>query len=179
MCLYSNIFKLQSSSKYSPFDAVHLSRCLFHCSKQLLNWFILMPLSVLQFLFHPFHIGRGFSFEEFCHPGKQKESLVAKSSRRIGRVGHRGHAILVQKLLNTQKGVGRCTSKSPIMKWAEVLKVFKKHSPKLSTASHNNVSYYTDTDGLLEHSFSRESLYYRGISLQEIIPVCWGSPFVW
>ena len=97
-------------------------------------------LGLLQFLFHPFHIGRGFSFEEFCHPGKQKESLVAKSSRRIGRVGHRGHAILVQKLLNTQKGVGRCTSKSPIMKWAEVLKVFKKHSPKLSTASHNNVS---------------------------------------
>ena len=29
MCIYSYMFKLQSPSKYSPFDATHLSRCFF------------------------------------------------------------------------------------------------------------------------------------------------------
>ena len=37
LCIYSYIFKLQSPSKYSPFDAIHLSKCFFHCSKRLLN----------------------------------------------------------------------------------------------------------------------------------------------
>ena len=35
--------KLQSPSKYSPFDAVHLLRLFSHCSKQFLNSSILMP----------------------------------------------------------------------------------------------------------------------------------------
>ena len=39
------MFKLQSLSEYSPFDAIHLSRHFFHCSKQFLNTLILMPLS--------------------------------------------------------------------------------------------------------------------------------------
>ena len=42
MCIYSCMFKLQSSLKYFPFDAIHLLRRLFHCSKQLLNLSILM-----------------------------------------------------------------------------------------------------------------------------------------
>ena len=29
LCIYSYMFKLQSPSKYSPFDAKHLSRCFF------------------------------------------------------------------------------------------------------------------------------------------------------
>ena len=36
-----------------------------------------------------------------------------------------GHTILGQKLLNTQRSVGRCVHKSCIMKWANTLKVFK------------------------------------------------------
>ena len=38
-------FKLQSSSKYSPLDEIHLLRHIFHCSKQILNSSILMPFS--------------------------------------------------------------------------------------------------------------------------------------
>ena len=34
MCIYSYMFKLQSPSKYPPFDAIYLSRRFFHCSKQ-------------------------------------------------------------------------------------------------------------------------------------------------
>ena len=45
LCIYSYMFKLQSPSKYSPFDAIHLLRFFFHCSKQFLNSSILMPFS--------------------------------------------------------------------------------------------------------------------------------------
>ena len=63
-----------------------------------------------------------------------------------------------QKLLNTQHSLGRCAPKSPIMKWANMFRVFKKNSLKLHTASHNNTNWYTDTDGFLEHSPSGGSL---------------------
>ena len=42
-CLYSYMFKFQSPSKYSLFDAIHLLRQCFHCSKQFLNPSILVP----------------------------------------------------------------------------------------------------------------------------------------
>ena len=45
MCIYSSMFKLQSSSKSSPLDAVHLSRCFSHCSEQFLTLSIWMPFS--------------------------------------------------------------------------------------------------------------------------------------
>ena len=57
-------------------------------------------------------------------------------------------------LLNTQCGVRRSTPKSPIMKQANTSKEpSKKNSLKPNTASHNNASWHTDTDGSLEHSF--------------------------
>ena len=46
----------------------------------------------------------------------------------------------------------------------------------LSAASLNIISWYTDTDEFLEHSPSRGNLYYKGFSLQKIIPVFWGPP---
>ena len=50
-CVYSHMFKLQSPSKHSPLDAIHLLRHFFHCSKQFLNlssWclFMLLPFFV-------------------------------------------------------------------------------------------------------------------------------------
>ena len=75
-------------------------------------------------------------------------------------------------------GVGRCTCKSSIMKWVNTLKVFKKNSLKPNTTSHNNARWYTDTDGFLEHSPSRGSLYYKGPTLQKIIPGFFGSPLI-
>ena len=59
----------------TPFDAVHLSRCFFHCSKQFLNLLILMPLVLLLFfLFHFLYICKMFSLEEFFHRGKEIKS---------------------------------------------------------------------------------------------------------
>ena len=70
---------------------------------------------------------------------------------------HRGHAIVGQTLLNSQRGVGRYAGKSPIMKWANMLSLQNKNSLKWNTASHNNAIWYTDTDGFLEHSSSGEA----------------------
>ena len=173
------MFKLQSPSKYSPFDAIHLLRCFFHCSKQFLNSPILMPFSASAiFLFYFFRISKMFPSEEFFS-SKETKRVSKGRIRWIGRVGHKGHAIFSQKLLNTQCGVGRCTHKSLIMKWANAFRVFKKkNSPKPNAASCNNVSRYTDSNGFLEHSPSRESLYCKGTTLQKIIPgfFCLGVP---
>ena len=45
LCIYSYLFKFQSPSKISPFDAIHILICFLHCSKQFLNASILMPFS--------------------------------------------------------------------------------------------------------------------------------------
>ena len=90
-------------------------------------------------------------------------------------MGHEVHAVFGQKLLKTQCGVGRCARKPPIIKWANVLSL-QKNSLKLRAASHNNASWCIDTDGLLEHSPSRGSLYYKGPGLQKIILGVLGPP---
>ena len=60
-----------------------------------------------------------------------------------------------------------------------MLKVFKKSLLLSSAASPNNESWCTDTDGFLEHSPSRRSLYCKESVLQKTIPF-WGvgSPLV-
>ena len=81
---------------------------------------------------------------------------------------HGGRVIFGEKLLNTQCGVGRCTCKSPIMKRTNTLSL-QKTSLKLNAAFHNNASWCTDTDGLLEYSSREGSLYYQDPPLQEPI----------
>ena len=64
-----------------------------------------------------------------------------------------GRTVFGQKLMNPQSSVERCALKSPIMNWANALKrVFKKISLKPNTASHNTTSWYTNTNGFLEHT---------------------------
>ena len=49
-------------------------------------------------------------------------------------------------------------------------RVLKKNSLKLNVASHNNTSWYTDTDGFLEHSPSGEAcMDYKDPILPKII----------
>ena len=71
-----------------------------------------------------------------CFPsGKQKKDTLVKIwDSWVGRVGHWGHAVLGQKLPNTQHGVGRCTGTSSIMKQAHALKEFSK---KFTEAEHS------------------------------------------
>ena len=90
-------------------------------------------------------------------------------------MGHEVHDLFGQKLLNTEHNVGECACKLPIVKWANILKVFKK-SLKLNSASHNKASWYTDTDGFLGHSCSGEAGTI-GPAFQQIIPF-FGSPLI-
>ena len=75
LCTYSYMFKLQSPSKCSLWDAVHVLRHFFRCPKQFLNSLILVPFSASAILFHLFHISKVFPFEDFFHLGKQKKLL--------------------------------------------------------------------------------------------------------
>ena len=140
LCIYSQMFKLHSPSKYSPFDAIHLLRHFFHYSKQFLNSSILMPFKCSRhFLFSLLPHQQTFHFEDFCHPGKQKK-VTWDEILWIGSVEHGGHAVFGQKLLSAQCSVGRCTCKSPVMKWANTLReVFKKNS--LSSGQHSSVGW--------------------------------------
>ena len=125
------MFKLQLASKYFPFDPTHLLKCFSHCSKQFLNLQILIPFDASAFfLFYLFHISKTLLFEDFFHLGRQKKkSLRMRLGEQRGWAGD--HTISGQKLLNTQHRVGRCTCKSPIMNWANMLRVLKKNSLKL------------------------------------------------
>ena len=89
------------------------------------HWFWCLLVFLPFFSFHLFYIGKMFPFEDFFIQGNKK-NVDWGEIWWLGRVGDRGHAIFGQKLLNTQHGVGRCVCKSPIMKWANTLKVFKK-----------------------------------------------------
>ena len=57
-------------------------------------------------------------------------------------------------------------------------KSLQKNPLKPNAASHNTTSWYTDTDGFLEHSSRGGSLYYKGPALQKIILSFGGSPLV-
>ena len=128
------MFKLQSPSKYSPFDAIHQLKSFFHCSEQFLNLSILMPFSAFAVLFHLFHISKMFPFEDFFHPGKHTQKSCSGQNwvNREGRV----MLVLVKNYWPLSTGVDTCAQKLPIMKWANMLRVFKKNSLKLNAASH-------------------------------------------
>ena len=80
-----------------------------------------------------------------------------------------------QKLLHTQCSVDRCAHKSPIMKRANMLRLFTK----FTEAEHSLYKLHTDTDGFLEHSPSwGGGLHYKGPALQKIIPFG-GLPLVY
>ena len=81
------MFKLQSPSKYSPFDAMHLSRRFFSTApKQLLDLLILMPFSASAvFCFTSSHVSKLFPFEDFFSSGETKQkSLGARSGEQGG-----------------------------------------------------------------------------------------------
>ena len=50
----------------------------------------------------------------------------------------------------------------PLWMVKSIGRVFQTNSLKSNRASHNNDSWYTDTDGFLEHSPSGGNLYYKG-----------------
>ena len=71
VCIHSYMLKLQLPSKYSPFDAIHISRCFFYCSKQFFNSLIFMPSRVCAiFCFTSSTVAKCFSLQTFFIWGK-------------------------------------------------------------------------------------------------------------
>ena len=107
----------------------------------------------------PFPHWQNTSHWGLFHQEKQTKKVIQGKIRCIGKVGHWGHAVFGQKLLNIQHGVGRCAHKSVIIKWQTPWKNPQKNSLKPNASSPNNTSWHTDTDGLLEHKLNTGSLY--------------------
>ena len=125
-------------------------------------------LGLLAFFVSPLSHWQTISFPGIFHPGKQKKSCRGWQNQ----VNREGGACGSCHFWSKSAEHSWCPRKSPIMKWANVWKSLPKNSLKPNAASHNNASWYTDTDVFLEHSPSGGSLYYKGPTLQKIIPWC-------
>ena len=162
------MFKLDSPSKYSLFDAIHISKLFSSVQNSFWThqfWCLLVLLPFFGFICSTW--AKCFPLWTFFIWGYKK--VTRGETGWIGRVRHEDQGIFDQKLLNMQRGVGRCAHKSPIMKWANALKKSsKKDSLKLNRLSQQpqlELWLWLDTGGLLEHSSSGGSLYYKGPAL--------------
>ena len=115
--IYKNLYILTCLNFSHLQSALHLMQCTY--------WHILVPFSASVMLCFTFSTSaKYFPLRTFFIQGnKRKQTKVAWGETGwIVRVGHGGRAVFGQKLLNTQHGVVRCTRKSPVMKWANMLK---------------------------------------------------------
>ena len=136
LCIYSYMFILQSPSRYSPFDWIHLSRCFFQCSKHFLNSFILMPFSDSSIFCFTFSMSaKRFLLRTIFIWGN-----IKKHSGQNQVKGEWGMGVMQSLVKNwwtvSAAGAGAFN----------VLKVFQKHSLKQLIASQNTTSWYTNTD---------------------------------
>ena len=148
----------------------------FHYSKLLLNSSILMSFSVSAiFCCTSSTPGKTFPFGECFHLGKQKKVAWSEVRWIV-----RAEPIFWSKIAEHSARGGKCTPKLPIVKQASVLRESSKNLLKsMQPTIHNTTSRYTDTEGLLEHSPSGGSLYYKGSALQKVIFFWGSSPFIW
>ena len=136
LCVYSYMFKLHSPSKYSPFDAVHLLRHFFHCSKQFwTRWFDAFQFFCC-FLFRLFHISKTFPFEDFFHGGGK---VAWGEIKWTGRVGMWVMMFLIRNCWPLSiVGAGALINHPS---WnGQMCWVFKKNSLKLNATSHTTTS---------------------------------------
>ena len=127
LCIYSYTFKLQSPSKYSLFNA-----------KRFLNSSILMSFSASAiFLFHFFHMGKTFPFEDFFHLGKQTKVTRGKMGW-TGRVGNGCPLFVVKHCWTLSTMWAGVLINHPSWNWQTHWKSLKNISLKPNTVSHNN-----------------------------------------
>ena len=153
-------------------------KTFFHCFEQFLNLLSLRPFSAFAIFFFVslFPHGQNISLWRLFSSGEtpKKRHLGVNRVNRKG--GAQGSCHFLSKTDEHSHNVGRCSCKELIMKWANTLKESSKNSLKPNAASHNNTSWYTDTDRFLEHSPRRGSLYYKRPALQKKMLFWGGSP---
>ena len=123
MCIFSYMFKPVTFKVLSIWCNTPIK--MFFSTAQnsfWTHWFWCL-LGLLLFFVSLFYISKMFSFEDFFHPGKQKSCSGWDWVNREG--GSMGVMPFLVKNCWTFS-VGGYTCKSPIMKWANALKVFKK-----------------------------------------------------
>ena len=133
----------------------------FSTAHKLLNMSILMPFSVSAVFSHLFHISKMFPFEYFFIQGNKRNCSEWGQVNREG--GARGSWCFWSKPTQHSAQYGQVHHNSPIMKWANALSLQKKFTEAECSLSQQR-QLVTDTDGLLEHSPSGGSLYYKGPS---------------
>ena len=130
--IYENLSIYSYRFKFSHLQStLHLMQYIYqdffsHCSKyfwtcQLQCCLVLLPI----FCFTSPALAKHVPYRTFFIHRSKKKSLL-EWDWVLGNVGHGGHDVFSQKLLNTQSGVSRWVCKSPIMKWANMLKVSSK-----------------------------------------------------
>ena len=116
-------------------------------------------LVLLPFIVSPPTVAKCFPLRTFFIQGNKKKVSRGKI-RWIGKVGHR----VLPFFVKNHGTLGTVWAGALINRpsWNGYIKSLQKNSLKLDTTSHNNASWYTDTDGVLEHQSSGGSLYYKG-----------------
>ena len=155
------MFKLQSLSKYSPFDAVHLFRHFSPQLKMVFERVHFMPFSASAiFCFVSSTLAKHFPLRIFIIRGKNNKESSLSGSDWVNREGGTwGSCRFRSKTAEHSAGWAGALVNHPSWNGQTCRKSLWKNSLKLNTASHNHASWYTDTDGSLEHSPSRGSLY--------------------
>ena len=133
----------------------------FPCSKQFLNSSILMPFSAVSvFCFTSSTLAKHFPLgTSSSRETKTKKSCLGQDWLNRGGKGWRGVMLFLVKICWTLSLVWAGVLINHPHEIKHVERVFQKNSLKPNTTSHNNAS---NTDGFLEHSPSRGSLYYKG-----------------
>ena len=148
------MFKLQSPSKYSPFNAVPLLTRFFPLIETVSTLLILMsfnPASTV-FCFTSSTSAKCLTLRTYFILGNKSCLWL---DWWIGRMGHGGHASFGQKLPKSEVWAGVLLNHPP---WHWQTCCFKKHSLKLNAACHSNATWHTDIDGFLGPSPSRGNL---------------------
>ena len=149
MYIYSYMFKLKSPSEYSPFDSIHPLRCFSTAQSSFWTFQFWCLLVLLPFFcFTSSTSTKCFPLRTFFHPGKQqqKKSLGERSGEFRG-WGMGIMLFLVKNCWRLSKVWAGAFVNHPSGSGPVGWKSLQKNSLKLNAASHNNVSWYTDTDG--------------------------------
>ena len=176
LCIYSYMFKFQSPSKYSPFDAIYPLRQFFHCSKHFGACWFWCLIVLLPFFISPLSYWHNFSlWRLFSSRKTKKKSLGPRSGEWEGwgvgvmlflvKTCWTLCAVWADVLLNHPSWNGQ-------MRWKGLQKKFTEVEHSLSQ-QHQLVHWYR---WFLEHSPRGGSLYYKGPAPKKINFILGESP---
>ena len=172
LCFYSYTFKLQSPSKYSPFDVIHLSRLFFHCSNQFWTHQFWCLLVLLTFFVSPRPHRQNVSLQGLFSSGKTKKNCWGWDWM------HRGRVVLVKNCWTLTTVWAGVFVNHPLWMHTHIESLQKQFTEAECSLSQQR-QLVDCTDGFLEHSPSQGSLYVLpGAHSPEDHSGIFGSPLI-